>query len=367
MSLKNNLFFQVLWFIQIHKIFVNAQNQGCETLTKSEYKHEYPRDYQTVSNVGECSQACRLTNWCQSMSYRSSSFSGSSSQDIGNCLLSHFKPEKLSSDVGKNLVKDPSWDVYSVSFESNCMSGGDPGPSEAEALLQLALKHMVAKVEELSLEHKKLKERFEENLERSEMEIRALRLLLMNMDIDGKIERNFDKILENEDEIEKLKEICRETNRELKDKDVGEAGIWSEFNGNKYTFLTDHKDLETCHQECKELGGQLASIHSSEENDFLADLMILNGRNKTTWIGGAYLGKFIWFDKTGWDFQNWHSDEPKKVGRLESCISFGFDQNSLENANKWQAGDCKGETDYDCLCKIAKKVDPDDDDDWGDW
>jgi len=256
---------------------------------------------------------------------------------------------------------------------------------QAEALLEVAVKHMgtmFAKVEELSLEHKKLKERFEENLVSSEMEIRALRLLLMNMNIQGKIERNLDKILENEDEIEKLKEICHETNRELMGKatteesttttidgnttstDVGETGIWSEFNGNKYTFLTDHKDLLTCHQECTELGGQLASIHSSEENDFLADLMISNGRNKTTWIGGAYVGKFVWIDKTKWDFQNWHSDEPKKVGR-ERCISFGFDQNSLENANKWQAGDCKGETDYDCLCKIAKKDDPVDDDGWG--
>ena len=42
----------------------------------------------------------RLTKWCESISFRSRV---SSSQDIGNCLLSDIKPESLR-DVG-DVVK----------------------------------------------------------------------------------------------------------------------------------------------------------------------------------------------------------------------------------------------------------------------
>ena len=73
--------------------------------------------------MGDCAQACRLTTWCQSVSYRPS-FSANQA-DIGNCLLSDIKAEELR-DVG-DFVKDASWDIYTVSFDSSCLNGNNPG------------------------------------------------------------------------------------------------------------------------------------------------------------------------------------------------------------------------------------------------
>ena len=86
------------------EIFTFLLCSGCESISKSEYKHYIYRDYKTVTSVQDCALSCRLTTWCQSISYRPSYTSSSSqSQDIGNCLLSDIKPDQLR-DVG-DLVK----------------------------------------------------------------------------------------------------------------------------------------------------------------------------------------------------------------------------------------------------------------------
>ena len=85
------------------------------------------------------SHVLRLTKWCESISYRARV---SSSQDIGNCLLSDIKPEDLR-DVGDvvkvsqlkvcfrnnfiSILQDSSWNIYSVSFDLNCINGNSQG------------------------------------------------------------------------------------------------------------------------------------------------------------------------------------------------------------------------------------------------
>ena len=95
----------------------------CESVSKSSHKHYIYRDYKTLASAGDCGQACRLTTWCQSISYRPTYSSGQA--DIGNCLLSDIKAEELR-DVG-DFVKDASWDIYTVSFDPSCLNGNNPG------------------------------------------------------------------------------------------------------------------------------------------------------------------------------------------------------------------------------------------------
>ena len=92
-------------------------------MSKSSHKHYIYRDYKTLASAGDCGQACRLTTWCQSISYRPTYSSGQA--DIGNCLLSDIKAEELR-DVG-DFVKDASWDIYTVSFDPSCLNGNNPG------------------------------------------------------------------------------------------------------------------------------------------------------------------------------------------------------------------------------------------------
>ena len=78
--------------------------------------------------------------------------------------------------------------------------------------------------------------------------------------------------------------------------------------------------MEICRDECKRKGGgDLASIHSREENNFVADLIRQRlpgtpGNYRCNceywiWIGGfmnpALNYEPTWLDGTPWDFSNW--------------------------------------------------------------
>ena len=87
-------------------------------------------------------------------------------------------------------------------------------------------------------------------------------------------------------------------------------------------------DKSVCEKECQLAGGNLTSIHSPEENDFLASILRSSKSNfgeQTTMIGNTtlYFSKLsiytagaellgnalMWTDGTAWDFSNWHEGE----------------------------------------------------------
>ena len=76
-------------------------------------------------------------------------------------------------------------------------------------------------------------------------------------------------------------------------------------------MLTDYNDIEVCRADCKDAGGDLASIHDIEENNFVAEFIKdrpVRGGEKDTWIAGSISeagGNFRWLDGTPWDFENW--------------------------------------------------------------
>ena len=86
---------------------------------------------------------------------------------------------------------------------------------------------------------------------------------------------------------------------------------WSIFRGRCYSLKVDFNDIDECRSECKEVGGDLASIHDQEENDFVASFIKdrpVRGGEKDTWIAGSITehgGQFTWLDGSPWDFENW--------------------------------------------------------------
>ena len=92
--------------------------------------------------MSECARACRLTTWCQSMSYRTrySSSSSSQSQDIGNCLLSDIKPDQLR-DVG-DLVKVSGVNIVE-SMQRMFLNRTRHGTSTESALIQTVWTEMI--------------------------------------------------------------------------------------------------------------------------------------------------------------------------------------------------------------------------------
>ena len=85
---------------------------------------------------------------------------------------------------------------------------------------------------------------------------------------------------------------------------------WAAFNQSCFKLVLNYSDIEECRQDCMVGGGDLASIHSKEENIFLQTLM---GDN-LVWFGGRITerdGEFSWIDGSDWDFAYW--DESKEL------------------------------------------------------
>ncbi|VDK61895.1 unnamed protein product [Cylicostephanus goldi] len=103
---------------------------------------------------------------------------------------------------------------------------------------------------------------------------------------------------------------------------------WSSFN-----------DAESL---CKIIGGHLTSIHSLNENAFVADLaktgLNWSDKNHLTWIGlrrADYLNGFDWFwtDGTPVDFQAWAPNEPDNSYGKERCVQVTLFNSYIKRSN----------------------------------
>ncbi|CAM9790809.1 unnamed protein product, partial [Heterosigma akashiwo] len=115
---------------------------------------------------------------------------------------------------------------------------------------------------------------------------------------------------------------------------------------------TWHEAEDACQEHA--VGGHLASIHSSAENEFmdtLCDAYCDGGGMKQHWLGGFNEVEGIsstnvfwepslafWSDKTKWDYTNWEGGEPNNYGTPgEHCLTWGRFASDL---GLWNDLDC---------------------------
>ncbi|XP_042869527.1 macrophage mannose receptor 1-like isoform X1 [Penaeus japonicus] len=121
---------------------------------------------------------------------------------------------------------------------------------------------------------------------------------------------------------------------------------WLLFNDHCYKFISEADETPqtwwTSHRRCRDEGGELASIHSYEENYWIMS-KIYNKSDQTLWIGGrAKLDSgYEWLDGSVFDFVNWAQGEPNNFLDQEDCISMytrttGYwnDQNCAHNEGR---------------------------------
>ena len=95
---------------------------------------------------------------------------------------------------------------------------------------------------------------------------------------------------------------------------------------------------------CTQMGGELTSIHSIEENNFLHNELSFRQ------IGDAWIGfnklKTIdgheWSDKSPVDFTNWAAGEPNDAYGAESCDSMS------QISGQWNDEQCGNRHGYIC-------------------
>eukprot|EP00900_Chrysochromulina_parva_P013190 jgi/Chrpa1/21872/Chrysochromulina_OHIO_Genome00026121-RA len=84
---------------------------------------------------------------------------------------------------------------------------------------------------------------------------------------------------------------------------------------------------------CQSHGGDLASIHSAEEN---AAVWAVVPRSTALWLGAtdaASEGTWVWIDGTPFDFSNWYPGEPNNSGGNEDCALLWSGLNNSEWAD----------------------------------
>jgi len=140
---------------------------------------------------------------------------------------------------------------------------------------------------------------------------------------------------------------------------IGCTEGWSQFGESCYKLIDNdgqhYYGKKECEEDCHLAGGQLASIHSEEENDFVYSLLRpirLGTEEQDTYIGTEIDDEYnlYWSDETPWDYDNWNSGYPNIPNLERSCVYLGYDP---KNPKKWVTGSCLySRTVFDCMCKI---------------
>lgn len=118
---------------------------------------------------------------------------------------------------------------------------------------------------------------------------------------------------------------------------------WSLFNNHCYKYFPDVATWSAAKSSCESVGSILASVHSTEENNFVHSLT-----SQSTWLGGNDInseGVWVWEDGENWGgFTWWFSGEPNNGGDNEDCLEIRYSD------YKWNDLACGTAISY--VCKI---------------
>ncbi|XP_034075305.1 ladderlectin-like [Gymnodraco acuticeps] len=113
--------------------------------------------------------------------------------------------------------------------------------------------------------------------------------------------------------------------------------FWFSFNGRCYKYFNTESTWADAELYCVSQGGNLVSIHSTEEEDFVKFLIKMSDPAEGyTWIGLhdiAKEGRWMWSDGCAAKYLFWYRRQPNNSGRGEDCV--------LNNwRGKWNDGPC---------------------------
>lgn len=116
---------------------------------------------------------------------------------------------------------------------------------------------------------------------------------------------------------------------------------WTEYEKNCYRISATKRFWNDAKYSCQGQDSNLASIHSTEEQNFILTLFPVTTID--VWIGGK-LGAFDfeWIDGSNFGYKNWKEDEPNYDGE---CIEMFITDGGL-----WMDYDC-----YEHMYYVCKK------------
>ncbi|XP_026188593.1 galactose-specific lectin nattectin-like isoform X2 [Mastacembelus armatus] len=124
---------------------------------------------------------------------------------------------------------------------------------------------------------------------------------------------------------------------------------WTQFGDNCYIFYFNAKDWADAEVSCISVGGNLASIHTQDQYNFVTEMISRStGSAARTWIGGhdaVKEGVWLWSNGEKFDFTFWAKGEPNNVGQNEDCLELNYQ-------GKPNDCDCKFKNPYVCSMRL---------------
>ncbi|KAG9356092.1 hypothetical protein JZ751_000936 [Albula glossodonta] len=116
-------------------------------------------------------------------------------------------------------------------------------------------------------------------------------------------------------------------------------GGWTHFGGRCFKYVDAKKDWASAEVHCVNEGGNLASVHSEEEYNFIRQLVNTHAGQKVRfWMGltdSQKEGTWLWSDGSKVDYTKWNPGEPNNSNG-EDCGEGNF-----SNSEGWNDVACK--------------------------
>uniref|UniRef100_W5MQN5 C-type lectin domain-containing protein n=2 Tax=Lepisosteus oculatus TaxID=7918 RepID=W5MQN5_LEPOC len=117
---------------------------------------------------------------------------------------------------------------------------------------------------------------------------------------------------------------------------------WVNFEKRCFQYIRQEKTWVDAELDCISKGGNLASVHSEEEHQFLKQQ--ISSKEIPMWLGGTDCykeGTWFWSDGAQWNWVKWNTGEPNNAG-IENCIHLNYDQEG------WNDISCNNQYPYIC-------------------
>ncbi|XP_017294290.1 galactose-specific lectin nattectin [Kryptolebias marmoratus] len=116
---------------------------------------------------------------------------------------------------------------------------------------------------------------------------------------------------------------------------------WTWYGGYCYVFDASKRDWHDSERFCNSFDGNLASLETQSEYEFIRDLIYRTaGRHEAVWVGGydaVKEGYWFWSDGLKFTFNAWGKNEPNNLGGNENCMMINLNGKDYVNDAKCDA------------------------------
>ncbi|KAL0970601.1 hypothetical protein UPYG_G00244290 [Umbra pygmaea] len=128
---------------------------------------------------------------------------------------------------------------------------------------------------------------------------------------------------------------------------------WHQNGHQCFSFYPVWATWTSAESSCSQHGGNLASVHSPDQQVFIQNL-VKRHTDEPVWIGGydaAQEGVWLWSDGSTFDDFHWEKEEPNNHGDKENCMEL-----HTEEGRGWNDASCKELKFYVCSMRTRSDV-----------